>query len=181
MSKAKGASLIFDGVSHSIALIDASGKVLGTWPAYNNVDSHATLRALPNAGYSVEDRLKPHHHAADPNGPYGSYGIIRFHVQGHPGIGLHSGRANAKHMPGAQHATMGCIRTTDLAMQKISGMMRTMHLTTVQVKHNNVGVAHHSSIRNAHIGHVSHVHHHGGGTLHHAHSTGNRHSVSRKP
>ena len=152
--------LVFDGKAHTISLIDSSGNAVGTWPAYNNVDSHATIRALKNQTYPVQDKLRPHAHKPDPNGPYGSHGIVRFSVSGHPGIGVHSGRANAKHMPGAQHATMGCIRTTDAAMKIISTHMRTHTLTTVEVKHNSAPIAKHSTQRNSHIGHVSHVHHH---------------------
>ena len=153
--------LIFDGKLHQISLVDIDGKTIGTWSAYNNVDTHATIRALKNQTYSVQDKLIPHHHKADTNGPYGSYGIIRFNVPGHPGIGVHSGRANAKHKPGPQHPTMGCIRTTDAAMQKITEHMRSQPLSTIEVKNNDVSIATHSSQRNAHIGHVYHVHHHG--------------------
>lgn len=152
--------LVFDGKSHTISLVDHSGKALGTWPAYNNVDSHATIHGLKNSSYTVQDKIKPHYHKPDPNGPYGSHGIVRFNVSGHPGIGVHSGRANAKNKPGAQHATMGCIRTTDAAMQKISEHMRTHTLAKIEVKRNSTPIAKHSSQRNSHISHVSHVHHH---------------------
>lgn len=159
--KTKGSSkLIFDGKAHQLSLTDTEGKTVGAWPAYNNVDSHATIRALKNQIYIVQDKIKPLHHKADPNGPYGSYGIIRFNVSGHPGIGVHSGRANAKHKPGPQHATMGCIRTTDAAMHEITEYMRRHPLSVIEIKHNDVSIAKHSSQKNAHIGHISHVHDH---------------------
>ena len=56
-------------------------------------------------------RIARRAHAASANGPYGLHGIIRFDVPGHPGTGVHSGRANARHLPGPEHPTMGCIRT----------------------------------------------------------------------
>lgn len=112
--------LHFDGEKHQVSLIGKDGKTIGTWTAYNNIDSHATVKShLPNGTYKIQDRFAPHRHVANPNGPYGSYGILRFDVPDHAGIGLHSGRANAKHLPGPQHPTMGCIRTSDEAMLAI--------------------------------------------------------------
>jgi len=54
---------------------------------------------------------------------------------------VHSGRANARHLPGPQHPTMGCIRTTDDAMQAISALMRQQPLTAVEVTNNTAGGA----------------------------------------
>lgn len=54
------------------------------------------------------------------NGPYDLYGIIRFNVPGHPGIGIHAGRTSTRYLPGPQHPTMGCIRTSDAAMLYIT-------------------------------------------------------------
>lgn len=83
MSKLK-----FNGATHQIVLVDGRGTVVGTWPAYNNIDSHASIQPhLANGSYMVRDRVRPHPHAANPNGPYGSYGIIRFDVPGHVGVG----------------------------------------------------------------------------------------------
>ncbi len=147
--------LIFDGQAHQISLVDSDGTSVGTWPAYNNVDSHATIRALANRSYSVEDRMRPHAHQADPNGPYGSHGIVRFNVAGHPGIGVHSGRANARHLPGPQHPTMGCIRTSDDAMQTIAEHIRNNPLSAVEVVNNGTPVAVHASQRHRTSGHIA--------------------------
>jgi hypothetical protein len=130
--------LIFNGALHQISLIDSNGQIVGTWAAYNNIDSHATLTHLQNRAYTVQDQTVPHQHMASANGPYGLYGIVRFNVSQHPGIGVHSGRANARHLPGPQHPTMGCIRTTDEAMLVITRFMRTSPLTTVEVINNNM-------------------------------------------
>jgi len=143
-------TLKFDGSTHQISLIDNDQNIVGTWAAYNNVDSHATLTHLQNATYTVQDTTVPRHHRPDANGPYGLHGIIRFNVPGHPGIGVHSGRANARHMPGPAHATMGCIRTTDEAMQKITAFMRSSPLTTIQVSHNHASSARSASRTNHH-------------------------------
>ncbi|MFB9128890.1 hypothetical protein ACFFYR_39235 [Paraburkholderia dipogonis] len=143
-------SLRFDGRTHQIALVDSGGNTTGTWAAYNNVDSHATIRHIQNGVYTVQDRVIPHPHAASANGPYGLHGIVRFNVPGHPGIGVHSGRANATHLAGPQHPTMGCIRTTDDAMNAIGNLMRTDALTTVEVVGNDSMGAHAASRRNRH-------------------------------
>lgn len=129
--------LLFDGSTHQITLLGGDDTVIGTWSAYNNVDSHATIRHIQNGTYQIQDRSTPHFHTSNPNGPYGSYGIIRFTVPGHPGIGVHSGRANARYHPGPQHATMGCIRTTDEAMQKIKTSMAISPLSTIEVRNNS--------------------------------------------
>ena len=71
----------------------------------------------------------------------GSYGILRFNVPGHPGIGVHSRRANAAHLPGPPHPTEGCIRTTDDAMRSISDVIRNDPLSTIDVIRNDPAVA----------------------------------------
>lgn len=153
------AKLIFDGRAHQISLVGSDGASMGTWPAYNNVDSHATLTHLQNRSYTAEDRTTPHRHLANANGPYGLHGIIRFNVPGHPGIGVHSGRANARHMPGPAHPTMGCIRTTDEAMQTIVAAMRGAPVVTVEVTNNSAPMARAASHRNRHR--QLHGRHHG--------------------
>lgn len=150
MSKLK-----FDGISHQISLLDSSNRVVGTWPAYNNIDSHATIQPhLPNGSYRIQDTTRPHSHAANPNGPYGSYGIIRFNVPGHMGVGVHSGREAARHLPGPQHPTMGCIRTSDTAMKSIKDSIRNDPLSTIEVSGNT-----HTTAQASHIRHGrAHVH-----------------------
>ena len=143
------ARMVYDGTSHLITLINRAGKVVGSWSAFNNVDRHATLTHLPNATYSFMDAFRPHPHPANPNGPYGSYGILRFNVPGHPGIGIHSGRANAAHLPGPPHPTEGCIRTTDDAMRTISDVIRNDPLSTIDVIRNDPIVAGEPDARNA--------------------------------
>lgn len=150
--------LIFNGMTHQISLLGDDGKAVGTWAAYNNVDSHATLTHLTNQTYIVQDRTAPHHHHASANGPYGLHGIIRFNVAGHPGIGVHSGRANAKRLPGPAHPTMGCIRTTDEAMQIISASIKAAPLTTVEVTNNSAPTARAATARNAKRRRIGHHH-----------------------
>lgn len=152
------AKLIFDGHTHQITLIGSNGEPQGTWPAYNNVDRHATLTHLANRTYNVADRTAPHRHHASADGPYGLNGIIRFNVPGHPGIGVHSGRANGRHLPGPAHPTMGCIRTTDEAMRIIVASMGATAFMTIEVTNNNAPRARAASSRNRHR--HFHGHHH---------------------
>ncbi|HGY3714683.1 TPA: L,D-transpeptidase family protein [Citrobacter gillenii] len=129
--------LSFDGATHILSLLTDNGSLINSWSAYNNVDSHATLRHVNNGIYQIQDRSAPHPHTANPNGPYGSYGIIRFNVPGHPGIGVHSGRANARHLPGPAHPTMGCVRTTDEAMRTLKEHMASHPLSTIEILNNS--------------------------------------------
>ena len=152
--------LVYNGQTHQVSLIDNQGRTVGNWTAYNNVDSHATLRHLPNGNFTVQDTRAPHPHGRDANGPYGSHGIVRFNVPGHTGIGLHSGRAGARYLPGPQHPTMGCIRTTDAAMQAIAGAITNDPLTTMAVTNNSATAAQNG---------VRHAHHRHGGQAHAAH------------
>jgi len=62
-------TLSFDGQTHQVTLTGADGTVIGTWTAYNNVDSHASLRALDDGTYTMQDTTAPHSHPADANGP----------------------------------------------------------------------------------------------------------------
>lgn len=152
--------LFFDGTEHKVHFIDKDGTDLGSWEAYNNVDSHASLTHIPNGTYSTVDKSVPHLHPGTNkdtvNGSYGSYGIIRFNVPGHSGIGLHSGRANGR---GAQHPTFGCIRTTDEAMKEIKRLMLHDPISSVEVSKNSNARAHHST-------HKYHSRHPHSGPLH---------------
>lgn len=153
------AKLMFNGHTHQIKLISDAGETVGTWVAYNNVDSRATLTHIQNGSFAVTDRRLPHRHTADANGSYGLHGIIKFAVPGHPGIGVHSGRAAARHAPGPAHATMGCIRTSDEAMQAIAVAMGRNPLTTIEVVANSAPSARAASHR--HRSRRLHGRHHG--------------------
>ena len=86
--------LLFLRASQTIILLDGNGWIVGTYPAGNNVDSHA---------------------------PWGN-GISYFPRPGCDYCGVHSGQENRPddlQRIGPQHATRGCIRTTDDATRKI--------------------------------------------------------------
>ena len=131
-------TLSFDGCAHTLKLLGDDGSTIGTWTAYNHVDRRATFSHVENGTYQIQDKSKPHLHPGDSeDGSYGSYGIIRFNYSGHPGVGVHSGRAHASYQPGPEHATKGCIRTTDEAMKKIKENMARSSLSTISVANNS--------------------------------------------
>jgi hypothetical protein len=149
------ATLKFDGSGHRLEILDKSGTSHGRWPAYNNID-HAFAKAhygamthLHDGVYHVRDKLFPFSHKPDPDGPYGLHGIIRFDYPGHSGVGVHSGRAYAKYMPGPQHATHGCIRTTDTAMRAIRNIMGKDPLLTITIVHNSATSAKHGRCKHS--------------------------------
>jgi hypothetical protein len=142
-------TLVFDGTAHTLTFFDTQGNQVGQWPANNLVDhgyvvNHHGLPFIPNDSYTIEDQDAPHTHGRNNpddslNGAYGRFGIIRldpFSVNGrrHAGVAVHSGRADA----GAEnHATHGCIRTTDEAMGVITRLMRNDPLESITVQNNH--------------------------------------------
>ena len=150
-------TLRYDGAAHTLTLIGNDGTVLGSWPANNRTASTATIRHVPNGPHPVQDQHTAHRHHGTHNGhpqdsvdgEYGTYGIVRFSVAGHPGIGVHSGRANVpdrspEHGRGPNHVTQGCIRTTDEAMLAITQAMTTDPLSSIVVSGNgHAGVVTH--------------------------------------
>lgn len=131
-------TLSFNGCTHTLTLLSADGSVMGIWTAYNNVDHRATLKHLENGTYQILDKSTPHLHPGDnAEGAYGTWGIIRFSYPGHPGVGVHSGRAHARRKPGPEHPTMGCIRTTDDAMKRIKESMAKSSLSTITISNNS--------------------------------------------
>jgi len=111
-----------------ILLRDGSGNIVAFYPAGNNVSSNAknddgVTPTLPyDPGTYSPGPYHPHPETSDPDGPFGSNGIFLFPRPGCAGCGVHSGRANRrdrKGRKGPQHATNGCIRSTDELTKKI--------------------------------------------------------------
>ncbi|MDF3983949.1 L,D-transpeptidase [Luteibacter sp. PPL554] len=107
------------------------GTVAGSFPA-NNITNRTSNGSSPNGTFNRVGLNA--HPESDANGPYGSHGIITFDVPGRTGMGLHSGRADR----GAQnHPTLGCIRTTDAAMEAVRELERTDPVTSMNVINND--------------------------------------------
>jgi hypothetical protein len=134
----------FNGETYILTLRDQNGAVVGNWHANNRTTHAATLQFVPNGEHQVEDQNRPHTHGPEEDkfdGEYGSLGIIRFNVEGHEGVGIHSGRQGVRdltpeHGTGPEYVTQGCIRTTDEAMSVISETMREDPLLVVHVEEN---------------------------------------------
>jgi hypothetical protein len=150
--------VIFNGHTHKVELYDQAGTLRGSWDAYNNIDSQWAKanydgeRHLANGTYkvSIDARFANRHpgkaDADTVDGSFGPYGIVRFDYPGHPGVGLHSGRALHKVSPGAMHATHGCVRTTDEAMAAITTLMAADPMESVTIE----GNSHHSAKHGSH-------------------------------
>lgn len=141
-------TLVFDGKTHTITLYSKSGTKLGTYPAYNNVDSHASIGKLVNGIYPMLDTTSPHLHPGPEGkengaiGPGGIYRMKRFKGadgKPHSGVGVHAGRATKPDLAGRSgpaHATEGCIRTNDAGIAKITATVKTDPLTSTTVENN---------------------------------------------
>ena len=111
--------LVFSRLIDSLELFDAKGLRLGQWQAANNVASTSN-GIWPDGRYDF-DYWKDHPESGI-DGAYGTKGIFIFKVHGRVGMGVHAGRKNVadgKKRKGPQHATLGCVRTTEEAMAKI--------------------------------------------------------------
>ena len=122
--------LVYNESTHTVSLVGNDGQTLGQWTAYNNPDRGSSK--FPTGTWTFVTH-KQHPEDPGPNGSYGSFGIFIFDVPGHSGLGVHSGQANASYMPGPQHPTHGCIRTTDDAMDQIGNLIGKDPLTCIRV------------------------------------------------
>jgi RHS repeat-associated protein len=105
-----------------IKLYDSAGKEIGSYDAANNPDSRSNGQ-WPDGSYNYE---RPTTHAGDaPNSEYGSFGNLIFTVPSRSDMGIHSGRQDkpdGRGRKGPEHATLGCIRTTDEGMKAITDL-----------------------------------------------------------
>ena len=132
--------LEFDEHSHFLTLYASDGHVVGSWDAYNNIDSKVAAKGfthLENSTYQMQDKSTPKAHKESGHyGSYGAYGIFRFFVKSHDGIGVHSGKPIPFRNPGPEHATHGCIRTTDEAMEQLVQWAKKEPILTITVRNN---------------------------------------------
>lgn len=121
--------LVYSKNNNMLRMYSAGGKPLGIYPASNI--SLNEKGPWPYGKYSFA-YIVPHPES-DINGQYGSYGNIVFSVPGWSGVGIHSGRFNRK---GWVNPTMGCIRTTDASMMRITNIHRNDPITSLTVEMN---------------------------------------------
>ena len=113
MAKTMTTFATFDGATHTLTIGSQ------TFVAHNNVDSKAKGK-WPNGTFSFERTTEHRDDAAD--SAYGTHGNVIFTVPGRTNMGVHSGRtakADGRGRHGPEHATMGCIRSTDAAVQAL--------------------------------------------------------------
>jgi RHS repeat-associated protein len=120
-------SLIFRRANGSLTLLGKDGHVVIICDAANNT-TKGSKGPWSSGTYPY---LRHNEHPADPNGSYGSYGVYIFKVPGRSGMGIHSGRANKG---GPQHPTLGCVRTTDNCMSRITDWQATDPLTSITIE-----------------------------------------------
>jgi RHS repeat-associated protein len=112
---AKGWEVMVDLSNKELTIVDKNGKTVGKYPAANNTDSKSN-GPWPAGTYNYE-RSTTHKDDAK-NSAYGSHGNFIFTVPGRTDMGIHSGREekeDGRKRKGPEHATFGCIRTTDAA------------------------------------------------------------------
>jgi RHS repeat-associated protein len=113
-----GSHLNFDPVGGTLTITAPDGTQT-SYDAANNTDSQSR-GAWPSGDYGYD--YSTTHKDDGPDSAFGSNGNAVYKVPGCVGCGVHSGRQNSadkKGRKGPQHATEGCIRTTDDATDEI--------------------------------------------------------------
>jgi hypothetical protein len=116
-------TLDYDGATNQLTLTRSDGTVQ-SFPAANNPQRGSGGR-WPDGTFDYE-RHTDHSNDA-PDSSYGSHGNYIFTVPGRTNMGVHSGRSTTPDQlgrPGVNHATLGCIRTTDEGTAAIRDAMR---------------------------------------------------------
>ena len=121
--------IVYDSPLNQVSLYSKDGKLLGNWNASNHAGRIVLDEESGEKKWQFYDmpqwrEINPWHHynehpGLDENSSYGTQGVHVFDVgdSGTRGIGMHAGRKNKR---GWKHATEGCIRTTEDAMDRIN-------------------------------------------------------------
>jgi hypothetical protein len=131
-------TLDYDGATNRLTLTRGDGTVQ-EFPAGNNTDGSSQGR-WPNGTFHYERHATHSREDDSPDGKYGSHGNYIFTVPGHEDMGVHSGRADRRDRAGrsgVNHATFGCIRTTDKGTAAIQDAMTSGDLVTKITVRNN--------------------------------------------
>jgi hypothetical protein len=140
-------SWVYNRFHGYIALYSGEGTLIGAWRAANNVDSDSK-GVWPDGSYTIQDSTAPHTHGGDKDtldGEYGTHGIIRADTftdtdgDTRTGMGVHAGRENDADglgRTGPEHATFGCIRTTEEGMETAAETAPVDPIETIDVTSN---------------------------------------------
>jgi hypothetical protein len=115
--------LTFSRSAGTITLYNNSGAIVGTYNASNNVASGTSQ--WPNGTFTYSWH-SPHSNAAESDAISASGNYI-FNVPERTSMGIHAGRLGETDMAGRtgwEHATRGCIRTTEQGMTAINSRIR---------------------------------------------------------
>lgn len=115
------AELTFSSSRGTLTVLGGDGSRM-SFPAGNNTTSRSG-GPFPSGSFNFS-HFSPHS-GGDANSRFGSNGNFVFDVPGRTGMGVHSGRANQCDLAGrcgVEHATEGCIRTSDDATKYIKGL-----------------------------------------------------------
>lgn len=126
--------IIYDRSSGVLDVFSGDGALQGSFSAGNNVTSTAPAGTVP-AGVFPFSPYMPHPES-DAGGSYGSNGNFVFNFPNGSGIGVHSGRegqCDLANRCGVNHATKGCIRSTDPATELIKNLHKRDPLTSIIV------------------------------------------------
>ncbi len=118
----------------SLSIIDSGGHTV-TFPAANNSQKSSEgpfpQNIFPFSWWNP-------HRGLGPDSSYGSNGNFIFDVPNRDGMGVHSGRAGECDdvgKCGVEHATRGCIRTTDIATELLKQLHNGGdHITKIKVE-----------------------------------------------
>lgn len=129
-------SIVYNGGSGTLDVVNGSGQTVGSFPAANNAQ---TGSRGPWAPGTYDYAYHTTHPDDSQESAFGSNGNFVFKVPGCVGCGVHSGRAHTPDLAGrsgVQHATNGCIRTTDDATNLIRKLIEGGDpLTALTVRH----------------------------------------------
>lgn len=67
--------LEFDGMQHAITLYNAKEEIVGSWEAYNHIDSKIKMRHLPDRTYIIQDKIISHMHPNHPRMGYNKWKV----------------------------------------------------------------------------------------------------------
>lgn len=126
-------SVQFNRSAGTLWVVPPGAAAAQGFPAANNA-TQASRGAWAPGTYSYS--YSTVHRDDAPNSSYGTSGNTVFNVPGCIGCGVHSGRegvSDALGRSGPQHATQGCIRTTDDATRLIRSLIDQGHTPTLEV------------------------------------------------
>lgn len=129
--------LIFDRRQKLLMAVAQDGTPIRSWPAANNATSYSRGPwpagiFRPREGAALLPVDGPAGAAAGAFGPW----FLAYDVPERTGMGIHAGRAlrpDQLGREGHEHATLGCIRTTEAAMHELAELVERHGLPELQV------------------------------------------------